>query len=94
MSAPVSLARMQQLTTGLWLLGLMGWVAWWTGRGQLAVAGVGALVWLSGHAFWLGITFLMAWAVGRGSLQLRLAAVRPTLCRRACAWKFPRYPIG
>ena len=81
MSAPVSLARMQQLTTGLWLLGLMGWVAWWTGRGQLAVAGVGALVWLSGHAFWLGITFLMAWAVGRDD-----PAPKATAGQRLTAW--------
>jgi hypothetical protein len=61
----MSLARMQQLTTAAWLLGLLGWVAWWTGRGQPVVAGVGALVWLVGHAFWLALTFMMARVVGR-----------------------------
>ncbi|MBK7614942.1 MAG: alpha/beta fold hydrolase [Vitreoscilla sp.] len=81
MSAPVSLARMQQLTTGIWLLGLLSWVGWWTAHGQMAVASVGALAWITGHALWLGITFLMAWAVGRHD-----PAPKATAGQRLAAW--------
>ena len=77
----MKLARMQQLTTGAWLLGLLGWVSWWTAQGHEVLAGVGAVVWLAGHAFWLGITFLMAWAVGRHD-----PAPSATASQRLTAW--------
>jgi predicted alpha/beta hydrolase family esterase len=77
----LSLARLQQWTTLAWLLGLLSWLAWWTGRGQLVVAGLGALVWLGGHAFWLGLTFLMAWRVGRDD-----PAPQATASQRLAAW--------
>lgn len=78
---PVSLARMQQLTTSLWLLGLLAWVCWWARRGQMDVACVGAMVWIAGHALWLGLTFLTAWVVGRHD-----PAPKPTVGQRLAAW--------
>lgn len=61
----MSLARLQQLTTVAWLLGLLAWVAGWMACGRPVVAVVGGLLWLVGHAFWLALTFVTARWVGR-----------------------------
>lgn len=77
----MSLASMQRLTTAAWLTGLVAWVIWWWGRGQVGVAVAGGLLWLTGHALWLALSCVAAAAVGRAD-----PAPRPRLGQWLRAW--------
>ncbi len=79
--APFSLARLQQLTTAAWALGLAAWVAVLLAQGRVMLAVVGGLLWLMGHAGWLALTFALAAVVGRNDL-----APKPVLGQWLVAW--------
>ena len=57
------LARLQQITTLSLIFAGTGWAIYFFGRGQHALAWVGALLILLGYALFLGIEFLLLYAV-------------------------------
>jgi triacylglycerol esterase/lipase EstA (alpha/beta hydrolase family) len=59
------LARLQQATTLLWFAAVLGWPSWTLLAGRAGWAVFGTVMLLTGHGFWLGLTFLMARRLNR-----------------------------